>query len=67
MCCKQVFSLTVVFGLFHGLLLFPVLLSFLGPEDQKSVSNSSSSTDITNSSITLSDGMENQAYEKEVN
>ena len=61
------FSLTVVFGLFHGLLLFPVLLSILGPEDQKSVSNSSSSTDITNSSITLSEGMENQAYEKEVN
>merc|ERR1711915_143002 len=29
----KVFSLTVVFGLFHGLLFFPVVLSLLGPKD----------------------------------
>ena len=27
----QVFCLTVIFGLFHGLVLLPVLLSVLGP------------------------------------
>ena len=27
----QVFCLTVIFGLFHGLVLLPVLLSMLGP------------------------------------
>ena len=27
----QVFALTVIFGLFHGLVLFPVVLSLLGP------------------------------------
>jgi len=29
----KVFSLTVIFGLFHGLVLFPILLSTIGPED----------------------------------
>ena len=29
----QVFVLTVCFGLFHGLVLFPVLLSLVGPSD----------------------------------
>ena len=29
------FVLTVVFGLFHGLLLFPTLLAVLGPEEQE--------------------------------
>ena len=28
---SQVFSLTVVFGLFHGVVLLPVILSLLGP------------------------------------
>jgi len=29
-----VFLLTVFFGLFHGLVLFPVLLSLVGPHDE---------------------------------
>ena len=28
---SQVFTLTVVFGLFHGVVLLPVILSLLGP------------------------------------
>ena len=28
------FVLTVTFGLFHGLVLFPVLLSLVGPQDK---------------------------------
>ena len=45
----QVFSLTVVFGLFHGLVLLPVVLSILGPSspshsDSESVTTSSVST-----------------------
>ena len=31
MCPVQVFALTVIFGLFHGLVLFPVVLSLIGP------------------------------------
>ena len=27
----KVFALTVIFGLFHGLVLFPVVLSMIGP------------------------------------
>jgi len=30
----KVFALTVVFGLFHGLIMFPVVLSLLGPVDK---------------------------------
>ena len=30
---SQVFLLTVCFGLFHGLVFFPVLLSIFGPHD----------------------------------
>ena len=30
------FVLTVCFGLFHGLVLFPVLLSLVGPSDAQS-------------------------------
>ena len=47
----QVFVLTVLFGLFHGLVLFPVLLSLAGPvtnvinpEETASMDNSSRST-----------------------
>ena len=31
----QVFSLTVVFGLYHGLVLLPVLLCLVGPSNQE--------------------------------
>jgi len=47
----KVFSLTVVFGLFHGLLFFPVVLSLLGPEDSDLVpSDSNLSLGFTDSS-----------------
>ena len=36
---SQVFVLTVVFGLFHGLVLFPALLAMLGPEKTSSSSS----------------------------
>ena len=38
----QVFALTVIFGLFHGLVLFPVVLSLVGP-----VNNTELLTDST--------------------
>ena len=31
----QVFSLTVIFGLYHGLVLLPVLLFILGPDKEE--------------------------------
>jgi predicted RND superfamily exporter protein len=45
----KVFLLTVVFGLFHGLLLLPVLLSVAGPGHQDSKQESDSDRDSTNS------------------
>merc|ERR1712110_506586 len=38
----KVFSLTVVFGLFHGLVLLPVVLSILGPSSPSEPSDSES-------------------------
>merc|ERR1712110_975652 len=38
----KVFSLTVVFGLFHGLVLLPVVLSLLGPSSPSEPSDSES-------------------------
>ena len=40
----KVFTLTVVFGLYHGLVVFPVVLATLGPQQEESQSASSSST-----------------------
>ena len=45
----QVFSLTVVFGLFHGLVLLPVVLSILGPSSPPSDSSSDSESTNTQS------------------
>ena len=50
----KVFVLTVLFGLFHGLIFFPVILSLLGPinkeEEPTCDSVGSTSTDISPSS-----------------
>ena len=35
----QVFLLTVVFGLFHGVVFFPVLLSLCGPDNDNALNN----------------------------
>ena len=37
----QVFLLTVSFGLFHGLILFPVILALLGPTSEDDVKDPS--------------------------
>ena len=47
----KVFLLTVVFGLFHGLVLFPVLLSLTGPTD---TTESAATSSLTISSSTTS-------------
>merc|ERR1712130_692548 len=39
----KVFSLTVIFGLYHGLVLLPVLLFILGPDKEDSENNSTDS------------------------
>ena len=46
----KVFCLTVVFGLFHGLVLLPAALSIIGPSSSSSDS-ASINTDSTNSSV----------------
>jgi hypothetical protein len=56
----QVFLLTVVFGLWHGLFVMPVLLSILGPaethhqDSQTPPSLPSSLSDLKGSSVTSS-------------
>ena len=35
----QVFLLTVAFGLFHGVVFFPVLLSLCGPDNDNALNN----------------------------
>ena len=42
----QVFLLTVVFGLFHGVVFFPVILSLVGPKEVLLASTSTSVTSV---------------------
>jgi len=58
-----VFVLTVVFGIFHGLLLLPVILSVAGPVHHDDHQESDSDTDSTNSdSYSPSPGFDNKAF-----
>ena len=53
----KVFCLTVVFGLFHGLVLFPVLLSLTGPTgptDTTDTMESATTSSLPISTITTS-------------
>ena len=57
------FVLTVVFGIFHGLLLLPVILSVAGPVHHDNHQESDSDTDSTNSdSYSSSTGFDNKAF-----
>ena len=57
------FVLTVVFGIFHGLLLLPVILSVAGPVHHDDHQESDSDTDSTNSdSYRPSPGFDNKAF-----
>jgi len=50
----KVFVLTVLFGLFHGLVLFPVILSMIGPlsSNKQEPSTASSTSSLTASTMT---------------
>eukprot|EP00092_Neocalanus_flemingeri_P063022 GFUD01076156.1.p1 GENE.GFUD01076156.1~~GFUD01076156.1.p1 ORF type:complete len:598 (-),score=161.58 GFUD01076156.1:7-1800(-) len=73
----KVFVLTVVFGLFHGLLLLPVLLSVVGPVGQQDRelesenSENSENSDTSDTTISIVDisvtaaGDDNRAYQAE--
>ena len=56
----KVFTLTVVFGLYHGLVVFPVLLVTLGPLQ------SSSTPSISFSSVKSAIGTQNAGFEGSV-
>ena len=63
----QVFVLTVIFGLFHGLLLFPVILSVAGPAQQDKHQGSDADRNSTNSdNISEPPGFDNKAFQQEV-
>ena len=55
--------LTVVFGLFHGLLLLPVLLSLAGPAGEENDDADAASSD--NNDVTTA-GDDNRAFQSEV-
>ena len=57
------FVLTVVFGLFHGLVLFPVLLSVLGPSDEPS--RPEEAPEPAEQCIMASQGTSNPAFSSE--
>ena len=56
----QVFLLTVVFGLFHGLIFLPVILTILGPTSKDDELSKYESSDVTqttdNDLVTSSNG-----------
>ena len=66
--------MTVFFGLFHGLVLFPVLLSVLGPVDKSisseasipSISYASSSSASSSQTGSPEKGKRNKAFDPEV-
>ena len=68
--------MTVVFGLFHGLVLFPVILSVLGPVDKTTTSEASIPTISYASDVSTSasssqagspgKGKKNRAFNPEV-
>ena len=62
----KVFCLTVVFGLFHGLVFFPVLLSLTGPTDTDESATTSSlticTTTTSTSTMPVQSGKLNVAY-----
>merc|ERR1712079_403879 len=57
----KVFVLTVVFGLFHGLLLFPSLLATIGPQNRSKTDSSTTSTSTTPISL-LGAGKDNRTF-----
>jgi hypothetical protein len=71
-----VFVLTVVFGLFHGLLLLPVILSCVGPAGQEKGDTDNDSMDSRdtdnsdyNNDTSVGDdarGLDNRAFQPEV-
>ena len=54
----KVFLLVVVFGLFHGLTVLPVILSFIGPH-KKPETESQTQEENSNTPSTLEQGGEN--------
>ena len=63
----KVFVLTVVFGLFHGLVLLPVLLSLVGPEMEveEGAESRSESESSGVSEVSVEEGKTNAAYQEE--
>ena len=54
----KIFCLTVIFGLFHGVVLLPVVLCYLGPN--KTEANNSAVTKQTTENKTISAGSDSQ-------
>ena len=59
----KVFLLTVLFGLYHGLVLFPVVLSLVGPEEMSDESPSQSVASLSTSASQHSSGASSPSSE----
>ena len=47
----KIFCLTVIFGLFHGIILLPVVLCYLGPGEKGKTEDKSEETGETNNAL----------------
>ena len=56
------FALVLLFGLFHGLIFLPVLLSLIGPQSSKKANKATD--DIDGARHTTSNGYDNHAFHK---
>ncbi|XP_060085113.1 NPC intracellular cholesterol transporter 1-like, partial [Ylistrum balloti] len=63
----KVFLLVVVFGVFHGLVYLPVLLSWIGPQSYQGVEREEEGSRVVELSVTSSDSNHKPSLHGEVN
>lgn len=63
---SQVFLLVVVFGLFHGLVYLPTILSWIGPQPYLSAIRQTKHEESTNTNRNALHSHDNRAMEAEV-
>lgn len=61
----QVFFLVVIFGLFHGLVYLPIILSWIGPSPYGSASSPGEKHKISTVSLESQPGKINEAMQME--
>ena len=63
----NVFGLTVLYGLFHGLVLLPVLLATIAKHDQTEESQAQGVSEVAADKSSTSEGVSNPDFDQEWN